>query len=78
MEFSKKRSRSGNSLNGDISLNSKLSQAIRWFAGGSQCDICQIHEVHTNRFMESVWSIDDTMNQRNDLRIKFPANHGAQ
>ena len=68
-----KRTRSG-----EIKLSSRLSIDIRWFAGGSQYDICQIHGVSYYEVMNSVWIIVDLVNLCDSIKIKFPCTHSEQ
>ena len=59
-------------------MSIRLSMAIRWFAGGSQYDICQIHGVCYHEVMNSVWIIVDLVNLCDSIKIKFPCTHSEQ
>ena len=52
----------GATPNGDIASTSRLSMAIRWFAGGDPADIFQVHGVHYLEVYKSVWLVVDTFN----------------
>jgi hypothetical protein len=68
----------GKPPNGEIATSSRLSMAIRWFAGGDPLDIFQVHGVGVNEVMTSVWKVVDAINQCTNLQIRFPEDHGEQ
>jgi len=74
---SKKRKR-GITPNGDIPSSSRLSMALRWFAGGDPADIFQVHGVGYDQVYISVWEVVDAINQCPELQIAFPTDHHAQ
>ena len=76
MKKTKKRKR-GKTPNGDIGPCSRLSMALRWFAGGEPIDIMQTHGVGYDEVYTSVWAIVDAINACPKLQIKFP-NHQQQ
>ena len=61
MKKRKKRKR-GKTPNGDIGPSSRLSMALRWFAGGEPIDIMQTHGVGYDEVYNSVWEIVDAIN----------------
>ncbi|KAG7353530.1 DDE superfamily endonuclease [Nitzschia inconspicua] len=73
----KKRKR-GSTPNGDIPTSSRLSMALRWFAGGDPLDIFQVHGVAPEQVYISVWIVVDAINQCPTLQIKFPTSHEEQ
>lgn len=73
----KKRSRGG-TPNGDISNSSRLSMALRYFAGGSPYDIALTHGVGENEVLKSVWGIVDAINQTKSMDIIFPQTYEEQ
>jgi hypothetical protein len=64
--------------NGPISQATRLSIALRYFAGGDPLDISLIHKVGSNEVLRSVWMICDAINRSTELDIKFPASHSEQ
>ena len=74
---SKKRWRNG-APNGLIKSESRLSQALRFFAGGSVYDIGIAHGVHPNEVYTSAWRVVDAVAQTDCLKIKFPSDHNIQ
>ena len=76
MKIPRKRKR-GKTPNGDISLSSQLSIALRWFAGGDPINIMQTHGVAFSEVYKSIWKIVDAINACKKLSIKFP-NHVDQ
>ena len=67
----KKRKR-GATPNGDIKPESRLSMALRWFAGGDPLDIMQTHGVGPTEVLTSVWRIVDAVNACPQLQMHFP------
>lgn len=68
----------GGAKNGIISNATRLSCAIRYFAGGRPEDIGLVHGVSHCQVFISVWKIVDAVNQTEALRIKFPTEHKEQ
>jgi hypothetical protein len=68
----------GATPNGDISCSSRLSMALRWFAGGDPLDIFQVHGVGYKQVYNSVWEVADAINQCPEIQIRFPTDHRAQ
>ena len=64
--------------NGIIPKTSRLSMALRWFAGGSVWDIALVHGVSVSEVYESVWIIVDAVNACSSLRLQFPQTHEKQ
>jgi hypothetical protein len=68
----------GATPNGDISSSSRLSMALRWFAGGDPLDIFQVHGVGYEQVYNSVCEVVDAINQCPEIQIRFPTDHRAQ
>ena len=68
----------GATPNGDIPISSRLSMALRWFAGGEPADILQVHGVHYNEVHTSGWEIVDAINLCPELQLGFPTDHEEQ
>ena len=60
-----------------IDTNTRLSIAIRFFAGSDPCDIIQVHDVTLISVYYSVWGVIEAINACKDLRYKLP-NHKEQ
>ena len=54
-----------------------MSIAIRYFAGGSPCDLMSSHGVGYSDVYRSIWLIVDAINLCPDLSISFPS-HSKQ
>lgn len=68
----------GKDPNGPITEASRLSQALRYFAGGDPLDICQTHNVAPSEPLRSVWIVVDAIHKASQLKIVFPATHFEQ
>ena len=77
-EKSEKRKHGISAPNGNILNSSRLSMALRWFAGGDKSDIAPYHGVGFDEVMKSVWHVVDAVNQCEKLKIKFPDTHVEQ
>ena len=64
--------------NGIIATSSRLSMALRYFAGGAPADIAVVHGVGIRDVYRSVWIVVDAVHKCPDLAIKFPVNHDDQ
>jgi hypothetical protein len=64
--------------NGIIPKTSRLSIALRWFAGGSVWDIAIVHGVSVSAVYESIWIIVHAVNVCSSLRLQFPHTHQKQ
>ena len=58
--------------NGHILKSSRLSMALRWFAGGDKMDIAPHHGVGFDEVMRSVWEVVEAVNSCDELQMKFP------
>ena len=73
----KKKHKDG-AKNGLIKPSTRLSAALRYFAGGRPEDICLVHGIlHTEDFT-SIWRVIDAVNQCPQLHFEYPADHDAQ
>lgn len=68
----------GSTPNGDIPFATRLSIAIRWFAGGEPLDILQVHGVSYQQVYVSVWNVVDAINACESIQIAFPIEHSKQ
>jgi hypothetical protein len=60
-----------------IDTKTRLSIAIRFFAGADPLDIMQVHDVSLMSVYYSVWGVVDALNACEELRYTFP-NHEEQ
>jgi len=67
-----------NARNGIIPTSTRLSIALRYFAGGSVYDIKVVHRVSSTEVFRSVWRVLDAVNQHPGLAIQFPVDHDEQ
>ena len=74
---SKKRHRNG-ARNGIIEAATKLSMALRYFAGGCPPDIAVMHGVSPRRVLPCVWEVVDAVNFCESMKIEFPKDHSEQ
>lgn len=58
--------------NGIITSTARLSMALRFFAGGAPYDIAVVHGVSVKEVYRSVWRVVNSVNQCDELAIKFP------
>jgi hypothetical protein len=64
--------------NGPITKATRLSIALRYFAGGDPLDIASIHKVGQSEILKCVWIVTDAVNKSSQLDIKFPESHSEQ
>jgi hypothetical protein len=64
--------------NGLISTETRLSAAIRYFAGGRPEDIAISHGIAHSEVFYSCWKVVDAVNKCPDLAFSFPASHEQQ
>lgn len=64
--------------NGPISHKSRLSMALRYFAGGDPLDIAWIHRVNEGEPLRSVWYVVDAIHATKSFNIAFPQRHDEQ
>ena len=57
---------------GYVSSELRLSMALRYFAGGQQKDICQMHGVHNSTFYQALWQVVDFIN--GTIPLYYPLN----
>ena len=60
-----------------IDTKTRLSIAIRFFAGADPCDVMQVHNVSLTSVYYTVWGGIEAINACEYLRYKFP-NHEEQ
>jgi hypothetical protein len=73
----KKKHRNG-AVNGIIPSPTRLSIALRYFAGGSSYDISLTHGVSHTEVFNSVWIVVEAVNKCSEFDIKFPSDHAKQ
>jgi DDE superfamily endonuclease len=64
--------------NGIIPSPTKVSVALRYFAGGSAYDIATTHGISHTDVFRSVWKVVDAVNKCSELSFNFPDNHAEQ
>ncbi len=64
--------------NGPISHQSRLSMALRYFAGGDPLNIAWIHCVNDSKKLRSVWFVVDAIHATKSFNIVFPQGHSDQ
>ena len=64
--------------NGVIPSPTKISAAIRWFAGGSAYDIGSMHGISHTDVFRCIWRVVDAVNSCPELAFNFPENHDQQ
>jgi hypothetical protein len=57
------------SSGGTVSVEAKLSMALRFMAGGSYLDIALYHGVHRSTFFEAVWDVVGAVNEAITLTL---------
>jgi hypothetical protein len=67
----KKKFKNG-AKNGLIPLPTKVSVALRYFAGGSPYDISVVHGISHTDVFRSIWVIVDAVNQCPELAFSYP------
>jgi hypothetical protein len=73
----KKKFRNG-AKNGLIPLPTKVSVALRYFAGGSPYDISVVHGISHTDVFRCVWTIVDAVNICPELAFGYPSNWDEQ
>ena len=74
----KKRTKDKNLSNDGIPSETKLSVALRFFAGGDPLDIMITRGISHSSVYKCVWQVVDAVNECDMLKITFPKNHEAQ
>jgi len=64
--------------NGLIPQPTKVSAAIRYFAGASAYDIAISHGISHTEVFRCVWSVVDAVNKCPALRFSYPSDHSMQ
>ena len=75
--FSARSHRKANRSRYLIDTKTRLSIAIRFFAGADPCDVMQVHDVSLTSVYYTVWGVIEAINACDYLRYKFP-NHEEQ
>ena len=73
----RKRKRGG-PPNGQIESSTRLSIALRYFAGGDPLDIALVHGVSHTEVVKSVWIVVRAVHKTPALDICFPTDHAEQ
>jgi DDE superfamily endonuclease len=74
---SNKKTRNG-AKNGLIPTPTKVSVAIRYFAGGSPYDISVVHGISHTDVFRCVWSVVDAVNACPELSFQYPSDWNEQ
>jgi hypothetical protein len=77
IKASLKKFRNG-AKNGLIPLPTKVSVAVRYFAGGSPYDIALVHGISHTDVFRCVWTIVDAVNNCPDLAFGYPSDWKEQ
>jgi DDE superfamily endonuclease len=77
VKATKKKCRNG-AKNGLITTPTRISVAIRYFAGGSPYDISVVHGISHTDVFRCVWSVVDAVNACPDLSFQFPSDWEEQ
>ena len=64
--------------NDGIPSETKLSVALRFFAGGDPLDIMVTHGISQTSVYRCVWAVVDAVNATPSLAIEFPSDHEDQ
>lgn len=64
--------------NGLIPTPTKISVALRYFAGGSAYDICIMHGISHTEVFRCVWCVVDAVNKCPELSFNYPECHEKQ
>ncbi|CAB9524784.1 unknown protein [Seminavis robusta] len=64
--------------NGLIPMPSRVSAALRWFAGGAAYDIAGVHGIGHTDVYRSVWKVVDAVNKCPKLDFSYPSSHEEQ
>jgi DDE superfamily endonuclease len=64
--------------NGLIPTPTKISVALRYFAGGSPYDIALVHGIGYTDVFRSVWTVVDAVNACPELDFGYPTDHEQQ
>jgi hypothetical protein len=65
-------------VNGPIPDSTRIAASLRYFGGGSPCDIAPLFGIHFTEVHRSVWRVVDAVNNLPDFAIEYPASHGKQ
>lgn len=74
----KKKKHKNGGKNGLITTETRLSAAIRYFAGGRPDDISISHGIAHSEVFYSCWVVVDAVNKCPDLDISYPVCHDKQ
>jgi hypothetical protein len=78
VKVSTKKKWKNGAKNGLIPTPTKISAAIRYFAGGSAYDISVVHGISYTDVFRSVWTVVDAVNECPDLAFAYPSDHSEQ
>jgi hypothetical protein len=65
-------------VNGPIANATRVAVALRYFAGGSPCDIAPLFGIGHVDVTRSVWRVVEATNNLDEFRIEYPSCHKAQ
>ena len=74
----KTKRKSNGAKNGTTSSATRLSCALRYFAGGRPEDICLVHGTSHSEVFNSAWKVVDAVNMCPSLSFSFPESHAEQ
>jgi hypothetical protein len=65
-------------VNGPIPDLTRITASLRYFGGGSPCNIAPLFGIHFNEVHQSVWRVVDKVNNLTDFAIEYSASHRKQ
>ncbi|CAB9521960.1 unknown protein [Seminavis robusta] len=74
----RKAAQKSGAKNGLIPLPSRVSAALRYFAGGAAYDIAVVHGMGHTDVYRSVWKVVDAVNKCPKLDFSYPSDHNEQ
>ena len=75
--LAKKKHRNG-AKNGLIPTQTRLSVALRYYAGGQPEDIMLVHGISFSEVFRSLWLVADAVNSCDSLAFSYPTDHNTQ
>jgi DDE superfamily endonuclease len=60
-------------VNGPITDSVRVAVSLRYFAGGSPCDIAPLYGIGFNEVNRSVWRVVDAVNSFKSFNIEYPS-----
>jgi hypothetical protein len=64
--------------NGVVATSVRLACALRYFAGGSPCDLMGKYGISHTQVLDSVWNVVEAINRLRKFFIEYPSDHKEQ